>query len=114
MKTRTADSEPTRNQNGSACANLFISIIVPIRNEALFIAQSLNSLLAQDYPRDRFEILVVDGMSTDGTLAIVSELAANTSQIRVFPNPLRLSSAGRNVGHTRGARRCSFNCRRTL
>src|SRR4051794_36935101 len=32
----------------------FISVIVPIRNEAAFIADTLLQLLSQDYPRDRF------------------------------------------------------------
>jgi succinoglycan biosynthesis protein ExoA len=49
----------------------FVSVILPIRNEAEFIESSLGAVLRQDYPPDRMEILVVDGMSIDGTQEIV-------------------------------------------
>jgi succinoglycan biosynthesis protein ExoA len=75
----------------------FISIIVPVRNEGAFIAGTLEQLFAQDYPADRFEILVADGRSTDDTRAIVAALAYRFPNVRLLDNPQRLSSAGRNV-----------------
>ncbi len=45
----------------------FISVIVPARNEAKRIEHLLGDLMAQDYPMDRFEVLVVDDGSEDGT-----------------------------------------------
>jgi succinoglycan biosynthesis protein ExoA len=81
----------------------FISVIVPVRNEGAFIAQTLMQLLDQDYPADRFEVLVADGGSTDDTRAIVAALAARRPNLRLLDNPKRWSSAGRNVA-TRGAR----------
>jgi succinoglycan biosynthesis protein ExoA len=51
----------------------YASIVVPVLNEARFIAQCLTSLLAQA-PDDAFEILVMDGGSIDGTQAIVHGL----------------------------------------
>lgn len=83
--TRTASTLP------------FISVIVPVRNEAAFIAHTLGQLLAQDYPSDRFEILVADGRSTDATRDIVQTLAQRYPNIRLLDNPRRWSSAGRNV-----------------
>lgn len=80
----------------------FISLVMPVRNEARFIAATLAQLLAQDYPQDRFEILVIDGMSDDGTRSIVSQLAGTDSRIRLLDNPRRRSSAGRNVGFRAG------------
>ncbi len=74
-----------------------ISVIVPVRNEAAFICQTLEQLLAQNYPPDRFEILVADGQSTDGTPALVRALALGHSNLRLLDNPKRWSSAGRNV-----------------
>ena len=74
-----------------------ISVIVPVRNEAGFIADTLSQLLAQDYPTDRVEILVADGRSTDETRTIVSAITAQYPRVRLLDNPLRLSSAGRNV-----------------
>ena len=45
----------------------FVTVIVPMYNEKHYIAKCLNSLVEQDYPQDRFEVLVVDGMSEDGS-----------------------------------------------
>ena len=45
-----------------------VSIILPVRNETAFIIPCLQSILAQDYPADRMEVLVIDGRSTDGTV----------------------------------------------
>ena len=75
-----------------------ISVIVPIRNEERFIAVTLNYLLAQDYPVDRLEILVVDGQSDDRTVEIVSEMAERDRRIHLLTNPKRLSSSARNIG----------------
>jgi len=42
-----------------------ISIIIPCRNEEKFIRKCLDSIIAQDYPKDGLEVLAVDGMSED-------------------------------------------------
>lgn len=52
-----------------------VSVVIPARNEEQNIATSLGSLLTQDYPRDKLEIIVVDDFSTDNTRAIVEQLA---------------------------------------
>lgn len=80
----------------------FISVVMPVRNEARFIKETLEQLLAQEYPADRFEVLVVDGRSDDATRDIVSELSQGHGNLRLLDNPKRLSSAGRNVGFKRG------------
>ncbi|PTO69817.1 glycosyltransferase [Vibrio splendidus] len=51
-----------------------VSIIIPARNEEDNIETSLSSLMKQNYPKDRFEIIVVDDFSTDSTRAIVDTL----------------------------------------
>jgi succinoglycan biosynthesis protein ExoA len=76
----------------------FISVIVPVRNEAAHIAHTLTELLKQRYPAERFEILVVDGESTDATPSVVSAFAERHANVRLLPNPRHWSSAGRNVG----------------
>jgi succinoglycan biosynthesis protein ExoA len=75
----------------------FISVIVPVRNESAFIAATLSQLLAQDYPRDRFEILVADGGSTDDTPTIVRAWQPDHANLHLLDNPGRWSSSGRNV-----------------
>jgi len=52
-----------------------VSIVVPCRNEADYIRPLLDSILANDYPRARLEVLVVDGLSDDGTRAVVADYA---------------------------------------
>jgi glycosyltransferase involved in cell wall biosynthesis len=77
----------------------FITIVIPVRNEEAHLKAVLQSLLDQEYPRDRYEILVADGNSVDGTARIVEQLANSSATcIKLLPNPLQLSSAGRNVG----------------
>ncbi len=57
-----------------ASGTKFVSVIMPCREEEKYIAGALTSILANDYPRDHLEVLVVDGMSTDGTRKIIAEL----------------------------------------
>jgi len=74
------------------------SIIIPIRNEEKFIASTVQYLQEQDYPKEKFEIIIVDGHSSDGTPEIIKRLSSEDPRIRVLHNPKRLSSAARNIG----------------
>ncbi len=79
-----------------------ITVVVPVRNEARFIEDTLTQILEQDYPAERLEIIVADGGSEDGTSQIVAGLAARFPQIRLVNNPGKRSSAGRNIGFRQG------------
>lgn len=83
---------------------LSISVIVPVRNEAAFIGDTLHQLLNQDYDSAYFEIVVVDGESTDSTPELVGQIAEKHPNVSLVNNPKRLSSAARNLGirHSRG------------
>jgi len=76
----------------------FVSIILPVRNEQNTIRPVLECLLSQDYPRDRMEIIVADGMSSDNTRQIVSLAAEVDQRIRLTDNPRRIMAAGFNAG----------------
>lgn len=83
----------------------FVSVVIPVRNEDAYVGAVLEDLLRQEYPTDRYEILVVDANSTDRTAEIVEQCARKVaSRIVRLLNPSGLSSAGRNVGvrHSRG------------
>ena len=75
----------------------YISVIVPVRNEASHIQRTLTQLLTQEYDSGRYEVIVVDGQSTDGTWDIVAALQEKYANLRLLPNPQRWSSAARNV-----------------
>jgi glycosyltransferase involved in cell wall biosynthesis len=75
-----------------------VSIVIPCRNEAPFVRDCLDSVLAMEYPADRLEILVVDGMSTDGTRATLEEYARRHGIIRVLDNPQLITPAALNRG----------------
>jgi glycosyltransferase involved in cell wall biosynthesis len=72
---------------------------MPIRNEADFITRSLGAVLAQDYPSDRMEIVIADGLSTDGTRKIISDLAIRNPQsaIRTVDNLEKFMPNGMNT-----------------
>jgi len=77
----------------------FVSVIVPMRNEERYIGGCLRSLADQDYPKDRLEVLVVDGDSTDGSRRMAEEVARETDlPLRVLSNPRRSTPCGLNVG----------------
>ena len=76
----------------------FISVVVPCREEKKYIFQALKSILTNDYPQDRLEVLVVDGMSMDGTREIVAEFSRNFPMIKLLDNPKKITPAALNVG----------------
>ncbi len=71
----------------------FISVVVPVRNEEKIIERCLQALLHLNYPKDRYEILVADGCSTDKTREIAQRYGA-----RVLNNEGRSRAMGVNVG----------------
>ena len=85
-------------QTTNSTSTLKISVVVPIFNEEAFIAQTLDGILAQDYPEHAFEVLVVDGESSDGTRDVVQQYADRYPHVYLLSNPKRWSSAARNVG----------------
>lgn len=67
-----------------------LSVICPIFNEEKYIAGCIESILAQDYPKDDLEVIFADGMSTDHTRDIVSSYTARYPWIRLIDNPDRI------------------------
>lgn len=47
--------------------NLDISVIVPVYQEKKGLTDTVNSMIAQDFPRDQYEIIIADNNSQDGT-----------------------------------------------
>ena len=75
-----------------------VTIIAPCRNEAGFIEQALTSILDNDYPANLTELLVVDGMSTDGTREIAQKMCEQDARIRLIDNPRKIVPTAMNIG----------------
>lgn len=73
-----------------------VSVIVPAYNAERFLAETLDSILAQTYPH--FEVLVVDDGSTDRTAAIAQAYCDRDSRIRLLQQPNGGVAAARNLG----------------
>lgn len=66
---------------------VFVSVVVAARNEERNIARLLEALLQQFYPKDLYEIIIVDDFSTDATASIVRSFASRQVKL-VHPNAL--------------------------
>lgn len=87
-------SENNNVKMGSICMKYpFVSVVVGIRNEEKFIEECVESLLNLDYPKDSYEIIIVDGMSTDKTRDIVQKYP-----IKLLLNERKNVAAARNLG----------------
>ncbi len=71
-----------------------VSVLIAVRNEKEYITRCIESLINQDYPVSRCEIITIDGMSTDGTKDIV----VGYPGVRLFDNPNKIKSSGLNIG----------------
>ncbi|HEY2798086.1 MAG TPA: glycosyltransferase family 2 protein [Thermoanaerobaculia bacterium] len=76
----------------------FVSVVMPVRNEAAYIERALAAVFAQDYPQDRLEVLVADGLSTDGTRELIAAAAKARPGLRLLDSPGRTAPCGLNVG----------------
>ncbi len=77
---------------------LLISVVIPCRNEEDFIASCLDAVIANDYPHDRLEVLVVDGMSEDSSRQIIEDYSVRNPYIRLIDNPGRITPKALNIG----------------
>ena len=69
-----------------------VSILIATLNSANVLEKCLNSISKQNYPRERMEIIIADGGSTDNTLEIAKKYDA-----KIFMNPLKTGEAGKAV-----------------
>jgi glycosyltransferase involved in cell wall biosynthesis len=94
----------TGRREKPASLHPFVSVIMPVRNEAAFIERSVGSVASQDYPNDRMEILIADGMSDDATREIVSSLQQRHPNVKLIDNPGKIVAGGLNAAlrHAKG------------
>jgi glycosyltransferase involved in cell wall biosynthesis len=70
-----------------------ISFVLPTYNAEQYLVKCLDSIVMQDYPKEKVEILLVDGGSTDSTLDI-----ARRYPVRILPNEKRIAEYGKTIG----------------
>jgi len=75
-----------------------VSVIIPCRNEEKFIGKCLDSVLTQNYSKDKLEILIIDGMSEDGTREIINEYIKKYSFVKLLENHEKFTPFGLNIG----------------
>jgi len=71
-----------------------VSVVIPTLNAERYLDECLGAVFAQDYPRDSLEIIIVDGGSTDRTIAIARDKGVD----KILPNPLRTGESGKAEG----------------
>src|SRR4029077_14109102 len=102
MRSRAIGNAPRRSQKScgrrprrrSVPEPPTVAVIVPVHNGAATIRTCLEALLAQDWPREALELIVVDNRSTDATQAVVEEYPVRL----VEQNRVQSSYAARNRG----------------
>lgn len=77
---------------------LTLSVIVPMRNEEDYIGACLSSLVQQTLPASQYEVVVVDGCSTDGSGRIVADIASRHECVRLIKNHSQDTPSGMNAG----------------
>ena len=73
------------------------SVIVPVKNSEKYLAECLDNLLGQNFPAGEREILCVDDLSGDGSLALLQAYAEKYPEVKVFQGQGRGPGAARNL-----------------
>lgn len=76
----------------------FVSVVIPVYEDPDGLAVTLRSLVAQTYPDDRHEVVVVDNGSADRTPAVARQFARANETVRTIVEPESGSYAARNAG----------------
>ncbi len=74
-----------RKYTAAMNAKPFVSVIVAARNEESTIPQLLTSLINQDYPEDKYEIIIADDNSDDNTASIVQDFQRKSNNLILLP-----------------------------
>jgi len=77
---------------------LQVSVLIPCRNEAKHIEQCLTDIYGFTPPPEGFEVIVIDGMSNDGTFDILSRLRNRFPDLIIINNPDKIVPKAMNLG----------------
>jgi glycosyltransferase involved in cell wall biosynthesis len=79
-------------------SKIVVSVIIPVYNEEKYINQCIQSLLKQDYPKEKAEFIFVDGNSTDKTVEILNDYIKKFPIINLLHNEKRTVPYSMNIG----------------
>lgn len=79
----------------------YISVVIPVLNGVRFIDACLESVINLEYPKDNFEVIIVDNGSTDGTTKFIRSFQSKNPQIKLYFEKMKSSYAARNLGVTK-------------
>ncbi len=77
-----------------------VSVIVPCRNEENYIKMCIEAILENDYGKENFEVIIIDGLSTDNSLQQIEEVQKNhpESEIKIISNERMITPVSFNLG----------------
>lgn len=75
----------------------FVSVVIPCRNEERYIADLIESIVRQDYPKEKTEVIIADGMSDDRTREIINQYAQKYQFIKMIDNPQKIVPTALNL-----------------
>lgn len=75
-----------------------VSIVVPCRNEEKYIGKCIQSIINQTYGLENIEILIIDGMSNDGTCKIINKFKKDNKEIKLIRNDKQITPVAINLG----------------
>jgi glycosyltransferase involved in cell wall biosynthesis len=76
----------------------YVSVLVPARNETTLIRPCVVSLMMQDYPAHKYEVIVIDDSSSDTTVKVVQELQRQHANLTLTKNKGIGTADARNTG----------------
>lgn len=88
------------NNLGDMMGEIIVSVILPIKDEEDYIKKCLESMIQQDFPKDKMEILAVDGMSEDNTIKIIDKIKNKYCDLnlKVLLNEKQIVPPAMNIG----------------
>lgn len=75
---------------------IYVSVVVPCRNESRYIRAFLESVFCQELGGIEMEVLIADGMSSDGTREVLAEFEKKLPALRILDNPEKIVSTACN------------------
>jgi glycosyltransferase involved in cell wall biosynthesis len=77
---------------------VLISIIIPILNEEKYIAKCLDSIIESDFDKEKMEVLLIDGGSSDKTVEIIKNYQKKYPFFKLLHNPKKIVPVAMNIG----------------